>query len=111
MISTVVVRSVEEMKTTITQAPPGFGSEPDTYRYDVIFLKQPLTSSEAMESITTREGVDQAFGGEGVLYFSRLISRASQSRLTRIIGMPIYQSMTIRNWNTTTKLASLMEAA
>ncbi len=64
-----------------------------------------------MKSITTREGVDQAFGGEGVLYFSRLISRASQSRLTRIIGMPIYQSMTIRNWNTTTKLASLMEAA
>jgi uncharacterized protein (DUF1697 family) len=25
--------------------------------------------------------------------------------------MPVYQSMTIRNWNTTTKLASLMEAA
>jgi uncharacterized protein (DUF1697 family) len=109
--STVVVRSAEEIKNTITQAPPGFGSEPDMYRYDVIFLKQPLTSSEAMESITTREGVDQAFGGKGVLYFSRLISRASQSRLTRIIGMPIYQSMTIRNWNTTTKLASLMEAA
>jgi len=109
--STVVVRSYEEMKNTVNQAPPGFGSEPDTYRYDVIFLKQPLTSSEAMRSITTREGVDQAFGAEGVLYFSRLISRASQSRLTRIISLPIYQNLTIRNWNTTTKLASLMQAA
>ncbi len=39
MNSTVVVRSYEEMKTTVNQAPPGFGSEPDTYRYDVIFLK------------------------------------------------------------------------
>jgi uncharacterized protein (DUF1697 family) len=44
-----------------------------------------------------------------VLYFSRLNSRASQSRLTRIIGLPVYQSMTIRNWNTTTKLLSMME--
>ena len=96
-----------QTKTTITQAPPGFGSEPDTYCYDVISLKQPLTSSEAMKSITTKEGVDQAFGGEEVLYFSRLASRASQSRLARIMGMPIYQSMTIRNWNTTTKLARL----
>jgi uncharacterized protein (DUF1697 family) len=45
-----------------------------------------------------------------VLYFSRLISRATQSHLTRIIAMPVYQSMTIRNWNTTTKLLNMMEA-
>jgi uncharacterized protein (DUF1697 family) len=109
--STLVVRSYAELKATVSQAPPGFGSEPDAYRYDVIFLKQPMTSSAAMGSITTKEGVDQAFAGEGVLYFSRVTSRASQSRLTRIISLPIYQNMTIRNWNTTTKLASLMEAA
>jgi uncharacterized protein (DUF1697 family) len=107
--STVVVRSDEEMNATVTQAPQGFGSEPAEYRYDVIFLKAPLTSIEAMSSVTIKEGVDQAFGGEGVLYFSRLTSRATQSRLTRIIGLPIYQSMTIRNWNTTTKLLNMME--
>jgi uncharacterized protein (DUF1697 family) len=54
--------------------------------------------------------VDRAFAGKGVLYFSRLISRASQSNLTRIISLPVYQSMTIRNWNTTTKLLNMMEA-
>lgn len=107
--SSVVLRSLEEMKDIIAFAPEGFGSEPAAYRYDVIFLKEPLTAPDAMRSVTTREGVDQAFAGNGVLYFSRLISRASQSYLTRIIGMPIYQSMTIRNWNTTTKLLELME--
>ncbi len=106
---TVVVRSDKEMKDIVRRAPKGFGSDPGAYRYDVIFLKEPLTSSEAMKSITVKEGVDQAFAGKGVLYFSRLISRASQSRLTRIIGTPIYQSMTIRNWNTTTKLLNMME--
>jgi uncharacterized protein (DUF1697 family) len=62
-----------------------------------------------MKSVTTREGVDQAFTGKGVLYFSRLSSRATQSYITRIIGMPVYQSMTIRNWNTTKKLLNMME--
>ena len=107
--STVVVRSEGEIMEIVKHAPSGFGSDPEAYRYDVIFLKAPLTSTEAMKSITTKDGVDQAFTGEGVLYFSRLTSRASQSRLSRIVSMPIYQSMTIRNWNTTTKLLNLME--
>ena len=108
--SRVVVRSAEEMKEIVTHAPQGFGSDPATYRYDVIFLKEPLTATEAMESITTKEGVDQAFAAEGVLYFSRLISKATQSHLSRIVSMPVYQSMTIRNWNTTTKLLEMMVA-
>ena len=105
----VVVRSEKEMKNIVAHAPKGFGSNPAAYRYDVIFLKEPLTASEAMQSVTTKEGVDQAFAGDGVLYFSRLISRATQSRLSRIITMPVYQSMTIRNWNTTTKLLNMIE--
>ena len=109
--SRVVVQSLKQMKEIVTHAPKGFGSDPATYRYDVIFLKEPLTAVKAMESVTTKEGVDQAFAGKGVLYFSRLSSRATQSHLTRIITMPVYQSMTIRNWNTTTKLLDLMEAA
>ncbi len=108
--SRVVLRSHKRMKEIVAHAPMGFGSNPATFRYDVIFLKEPLDAHEAMKSVTTKEGVDQAFAGNGVLYFSRLTSKASQSHLTRIITMPVYQSMTIRNWNTTTKLLNMMEA-
>jgi uncharacterized protein (DUF1697 family) len=107
--SRVVLRSYEELKDIVAQAPDGFGSDPSTYRYDVIFLKEPLSSSNAMKSVSMREGVDQVFAGNGVLYASRLISRATQSHLTRIITSPIYQNITIRNWNTTTKLLTMME--
>ena len=107
--SRVVIRSHKQMKEIVAKAPKGFGSDQATYRYDVIFLKEPLTAVQAMKSVSVKEGVDQAFAGKGVLYFSRLISKASSSHLTRIIGMPIYQSMTIRNWNTTTKLLNLMD--
>lgn len=107
--ASLVLRSLEQMRAIIAQAPQGFGSQPATFRYDVIFLKEPLTSAEAMQAVRTKEGVDQAFAGDGVLYFSRLISKASQSHLTRMIALPIYQQMTIRNWNTSTRLLSLME--
>ena len=109
--SRVVVRSDKQMKAIIASAPRGFGSDQATYRYDVIFLKEPLTAAEAMQNVTTKDGVDQAFAGNGVLYFSRLISKATQSRLPRIIAMPVYQSMTIRNWNTTTKLLEMLGKA
>ena len=56
--SRVVVRSHKQMKEIVAKAPKGFGSDPATYRYDVIFLKDPLTAAKAMESVTTKEGVD-----------------------------------------------------
>jgi uncharacterized protein (DUF1697 family) len=107
--SRVVVRSFREMKGIVDGAPRGFGARPAAYRYDVIFLKDPLTAGEAMKIVTARPGVDRASAGDGVLYFSRLISRASQSHLTRVVGKPEYQNMTIRNWNTTGKLLELMQ--
>lgn len=105
----VVVISQKELAAVVKSAPVGFGVDDKKFRYDVIFLKEPLTPKEAMQSVKVREGVDAAHAGKQALYFSRLISRASQSYLTKIIGMPVYQNMTIRNWNTTTKLLALME--
>jgi uncharacterized protein (DUF1697 family) len=105
----VVVRSLKQMRDVVKRAPKGFGILPAKFRYDAIFLKEPLTAAVAMKSVVLREGVDEAHAGAGVLYFSRLIARATQSQLSRIVGLPVYQSMTIRNWNTTTRLLALME--
>ncbi len=108
--SRVVLLTFKQLEHIVEHAPAGFGEEPDTYRYNVIFLKSPVTAAEAMKSVTVKEGVDAAAKGKGALYFSNLMSRASQSRLSRIISLPIYQHMTIRNWNTTTKLHALLAA-
>jgi uncharacterized protein (DUF1697 family) len=105
----VVIRSHKQLRDVIERAPPGFGAQPAKYRYDVLFLKEPLTARTALESVLTRAGVDQAHPGPGVVYFSRLIARATQSQLGLIATTPIYQRLTIRNWNTTTKLLRLME--
>lgn len=106
----VVVVSHERLRDAVHLAPKGFGSNPAEYRYDVQFLKAPLTAAEAIKSITTKPGVDEVFAGKGVIYFSRLIAKASSSYISRVVSLPIYQNMTIRNWNTTTKLLALMDA-
>jgi len=107
--ASVVLRSHDEMRAVVRGAPKGFGKEPTKYRYDAIFLKAPLTAKVAMKSVLTRKGVDEAHAGDGVLYFSRLIEKASQSKLSRVASLPVYQSMTIRNWNTTTALVRLLD--
>jgi uncharacterized protein (DUF1697 family) len=106
----VVLRTQKQMHDIVARAPAGFGKEPAKFRYDVVFLKEPLTAAVAMKSVATREGVDEAHAGVGALYFARLVSRASQSKLPKLASMPVYQSMTIRNWNTTTKLLQMMNA-
>ena len=107
--ASVVMRSRKQMRAVVSGAPAGFGEQPETYRYDVIFVKEPLTATAAMEGVPTRPGVDEAWVGSGVLYFSRRIDQASRSYLSRLASMPVYQRVTVRNWNTTTRLLELME--
>ncbi len=109
--ASVVLRTRAQMKGVVERAPAGFGGKPALFRYDVAFLKEPMTAAAAIKSVRAKEGVDTVQAGAGVLYMSRLIARASQSQLARITASPVYQSMTIRNWNTTTKLFQLMSVA
>ncbi len=106
--ASVVVVSREQLRAVVNKAPPGFGKEAGQYRYGVIFLKEPLSAAEAMKNVKIKEGVDEVFAGPNVVYFMRIISRASQSRLSRLTALPIYKSMTLRNWNTVTNLLALV---
>lgn len=107
--SRVVVITHKQLKSVVEGAPRQFGKDAARYRYDVIFLKELVTAKTAMKSMSVKDGVDRAYEGKGVLYFSRLIAKAAQSRLTKIITLPVYQNMTIRNWNTITTLLALMD--
>jgi uncharacterized protein (DUF1697 family) len=62
-----------------------------------------------MRVVDLWEGVDEAWPGTGVVYFTRLSERRGQSRMSRIVGTPEYRQMTIRNWTTTTKLLDRLD--
>ena len=66
---------------------------------------------QAVPAFSPKEGVDTVWPGAGVIYSQRLSAKRTQSRLNRVMSSPAYKSMTIRNWNTTTKLLELLEKA
>jgi uncharacterized protein (DUF1697 family) len=105
-----IIYSHEQFKKVVSGAPKGFGTKPELYRCDVIYLVPPLAAPDVMSQIMLREEVDTADKGDGVVYFSRLAARSAQSKLNRIVSLPVYKDMTIRNWNTTTKLLTMMDA-
>jgi uncharacterized protein (DUF1697 family) len=106
--SKIVLLSQIQVETVIKDAPIDFGIFPDKFKYDVILLKEGFTPNEIINRIKTKEGVDSAFAGSITLYFSRLISKLTQSRLKNVMTLPEYQNMTIRNWNTIKEILNLM---
>ena len=105
-----VVLEAGELSAAVQRKPPGFG-EDAARKYDLMFVRPPLTARELLASINLKEGVDQAEAGEAAVYFSRLVARLSSSRISKITESPHYRDITIRNWNTVTKFAALAAVA
>ncbi|MBO0852569.1 MAG: DUF1697 domain-containing protein [Nocardia sp.] len=98
----------EQFHAVADNKPPGFGEHPQTYHSDVIFL-MGIDCARAMSVFRPRDGVDEVWPGDGVIYSQRLSSQRTRSRLGQIVGTPEYSSMTIRSWNTTMKLRDLLD--
>ena len=110
-VSTVVVAvGAAHMRNTLANAPNGFGSEPDTYHYDVAFLRPGASVPDAMAGFGIRDGVDTAWAGDAAVYFRRLSAQRTKSRMSAITTSPLYKQMTIRNWRTTVTLADMLDA-
>jgi uncharacterized protein (DUF1697 family) len=104
----VLALSGKQLQDVVDNKPKGFGDQPKKYHSDAIFL-MGITAREAMAVFDPREGVDMVWPGKGVIYSQRLSEQRTKSRLNKIMASPLYKSMTIRSWNTTTKLLDLMK--
>ncbi|MBM4777558.1 MAG: DUF1697 domain-containing protein [Archangiaceae bacterium] len=106
----IALLKVNELKKVVAEAPGGFGEDPATYRYDVLFVRAPVKAKTVLPQLDVREGVDAIAAGSHALYFRRLIARASQSKLVKLMSLPVYKELTVRNWNTTSALLELAAA-
>ena len=78
----------EGMRAIIDRAPRGFGSQAARYRYDVFFLKEPLTAKAAIQHVSTNPAVDTAHAGPGVIYFLRLTAKGHGQPGDQVHGIP-----------------------
>jgi uncharacterized protein (DUF1697 family) len=105
----IVLLTFPEMNEIINKKPKRFGEDNENYKYDVIYLIEPLTAKEAIKEFKPKEGVDEINIGKKVLYISRLKKELTKSHFSKIIESKIYSKLTIRNWNTTIKLYELIK--
>lgn len=103
-----LVLDQRQLQSVIDNKPTDFGDFPERYHSDAIFLID-INATDIMPVFKPREGVDAVWAGEGVVYSQRLSAQRTKSRLSVIAASPLYKSLTIRNWNTTTKLLDLMK--
>ncbi|KTB49328.1 hypothetical protein DEALK_02410 [Dehalogenimonas alkenigignens] len=103
----VLVLTRTQLQAIVDNKPEGFGEQPEKYHSDALFL-MGIDSASVIPLLNPREGVDMVWPGDGVIYSQRLSSQRTKSRLNAIMALPAYKSMTIRNWNTTTKLLELL---
>lgn len=107
--ATVVVISETALRAVVKKAPQGFGKQPDKYHSDVLFLMPPLKPAEVKGQLKLRDGVDQVWSGNGVVYFARVSAQRTKSKLGEITKLPLYQQLTIRSWQTVIKLLAKLD--
>lgn len=105
-----LVLSRHQLQAIIDNRPKGFGGQPEKYYSDVLFLID-ISVAQALPAFSPREGVDQIWPGDGVIYVQRLSAERTKSRLNKTVSSPLYKSMTIRSWNTTIKLLDILKIA
>lgn len=97
-----------ELRSVVDHKPKGFGEQPGTYHSDAFFLIG-MDAATAMAAFDPHPEIDRVWPGDGVVYAQRLSAQRTRSRLSKVIGSPLYRSMTVRSWSTTLALLERME--
>lgn len=107
----VVVLNAPAMRKIVRDAPKGWG-EGKEWKYNTLFLIPPYDRDEIIKSIgSLKPDIETLVPGDGVLYQSMSIKLFGKTTTGRLASMPVYQKVTIRNWNTTKKLVELLSTS
>ena len=102
----VAILTLSEIKEIINGVPNGFGKDSEKYKYDVIFLIEPLTTEDIMKELKIKQGKDKIYEGKKSIYVKRFAEKLTGSYISEILK--ISQNITVRNLNTIKKIYELM---
>jgi uncharacterized protein (DUF1697 family) len=106
----VLVRDEKQMRSIVSAIPADWTNDA-AMKCDVFFLWPAIDSPAVLEQLVYDPAIDDVRYTPGAVI--RCVDRknAAKSKLTRIIGSPLYQQLTIRNCNTARTLLALMAAS
>ena len=106
----VVVKTLPEMKRIATAMPKEW-DDAAKWRCNVIFLSHRIDKPSIMKELPVNPAIETLQYRKGALYWAVTWKDRAKSKLAKIIRLPIYKEMTIRNVNTTRKIYELMRDA
>ncbi|GLB27840.1 hypothetical protein LXJ15735_40810 [Lacrimispora xylanolytica] len=106
---TVTIISEKDLSDALSHAPTWWDQDAQS-KHNAIFVIPPATAEEVIDMVghSKPEYEQVSFYGQ-VIFWSAPIQTFSRTRWSKIVGKSAYQSVTIRNANTTKRLLQLLE--
>ena len=103
------VISAEEYADALNHAPDWWDNDTDS-KHNAIFVIKPVETASVIETVgETKPGYEQAASYGQVIFWSAPIKTFTQTRWSQLVSAKtLYNSITIRNANTTKKLLQLL---
>ena len=106
--TTVAIFSHDEWKEIIKSAPEWWGKD-SAWKHNILIMTEGYDTKLAMAELgELKPDIEQVTPGSGVLYQSISWQYFGRGRSGKIASMPLYKKMTVRNFNTATKLLDLL---
>jgi uncharacterized protein (DUF1697 family) len=103
-----VVRSQPEMARLVRKIGRTWDGDP-AWRYNVIFLRHTIDSRSILADLSPKPDIEHVVYCPGTLLWSARVDSLTRTTMLKLASRPMYQEMTIRNVNTTTKILELMQ--
>jgi len=99
--------SADELKAALAHAPKWWGVDKESTN-NAIFVIAPATAKEVMKEVgEAKPEYEKVAAYEPVIFWTAPVKTFGRTRYKNIVGTKTYQSVTIRNANTTRKLLEL----
>lgn len=104
----VAVFSKDEWQQVVDGAPKWWGKDA-TWKHNLLAMLKPYDMEQVVAAYgELKPEIEMLLPGEGVLYQSLSLEKFGRTTGGKLAANPIYKRMTIRNYNTATKLLTLM---
>lgn len=101
------VISADELLDAVAHAPSWWNAD-SSAKHNAIFVITPAKAEDVMKEVgDARPEYEKVAAYGPIIFWSAPIQTFSRTRYSKIVGTGAYQSITIRNANTTLKLAEL----
>lgn len=97
-----------EWRAVVAAAPDWWGKD-ETWKHNLLIMIEPYNMAETVAAVgTLKPDIETMLPGEGVLYQSMSKELFGRTTTGKLAASPAYKKMTIRNYNTATKLLGLL---